>query len=143
MTRFQLSRLDAAEARKAGDPAGKEIRFMPPATQLEVVIPYNGDQELLDVQPNMYTSNLPGGETKGDGIHIVYIVRAGTDTAQIMGPFDANLANIKRWISSIENDVNAFNNGLDARILAAVDLRKQQVDYNDSAASGLGFPVRK
>jgi hypothetical protein len=38
-----------------------------------IAVPFEGDPELLKVQPSTYTSNRPSGEIIGNEIHLTYI----------------------------------------------------------------------
>lgn len=115
--------------------------FMMRGARVSFFVPFDGDATLLSLTPSSFTTVFPEGEVNGSEI-VVHYVGVGDDAQRIKGQFEANLAQIERYLAWSTKDVEAFNSGLPARIQSGLAARRSKVDSDQALADGLGYKKR-
>lgn len=112
-------------------------------TKYIVVIPFEGDSDMLEIRPSTVSTLLPKGLVGSDGIRMIYEVPVGEDAlAAIKADIDRNLILIKKYLGFLSKDVVEFNMNLLPALKTILERRKNKLDNDNEIASGLGFPIK-
>jgi hypothetical protein len=110
-------------------------------TRFAYHVPYEGDEELLFLQPSTTTSIWPEGIAGDREILWSYTSAKAEDSPA--PAFQRNLELLKRYLTWIEADVGTYNATLPARSRAALDERRGRLLRDSDRAAQLGYPIRR
>ena len=113
-------------------------------TAITVMIPFDGDAELLEYQPSHFTGSRPQGEIIGQEIRLTYTLPTH-DAEGLTQRYTQDLEEIQDYVNWVDNDVSTFNRSLSQIVQQAITHRKQKLlaDRNMSAALGIPFKRRE
>jgi hypothetical protein len=111
-------------------------------TRIHIVLPFKGDKRLFSVAPSTMSSNLPYGDVQGSELHFVYEIPNGRDKSEAYEHSKNNVELIKRWLTFMKQDIDAFNKQIKIEIPQVVTSRKEKLDDDTSTANASGIPIR-
>jgi len=104
-------------------------------------VPYLGDPTLLECQPNRLTPNPPRAVIGSGEIRFPYD-RVDGDVASTKADFERDIAEIRRWLAWVNEQVMGYNASLEAEASRLVRQRRQEIANTKIALADLGYPVR-
>ena len=105
-------------------------------------IPYSGDKILFFCRASTFSSLLPSADVRET--EIVYSIDTiEYDESKIKSDYQHNVANILQHIEWVNNDVQRFNNSLEAKVYSQIHQRKEKLNHNLSLINKLGYPLRR
>jgi hypothetical protein len=112
-----------------------------PGTQISFLVPFKGDKEIFKCRPSSFNLNPPHGIVNETELILAYtVIDQGSES--IRASFDRDLAQIRQWLSYVENDATAFNTPLRSKARQRIERRREKLTHDQSLAVGLGFPIR-
>jgi hypothetical protein len=111
-------------------------------TRVTYYIPFSGANDLFLSCPSTRTYNPPRGITKNQILELSFDDFQGS-SSQIKNKFDKTIAEIKRWIDWITNEVNQHNQQLLALAQESTKNRREKLLRDQNLVAELGFPIKK
>lgn len=110
-------------------------------TQVEVLIPFTGDEILLDVRPSTFNLNPPRFEVRGKNIVAAYKGRAPLDPQQAKAAIDQLIASIEQQLQWQRADIDPWNERLLNSLPTQVEARRTKVLQDRELDAYLEVPV--
>ncbi len=111
--------------------------------ELTFHVPFDGDANLFDYQPNAYTSCPPRATVEGSELLLSFVtVDHDGDGQKIKDDFQRELSGITQYLGWMRSQATEYNNKLLDKILAAIEQRKQKLLKDRGLVASLGFPIR-
>jgi hypothetical protein len=107
-----------------------------------IAIPFEGDAELLKVQPNTYTTTRPSGESVGNEIRLTY-TQAEPNSEAIKNAYTKTVQEIKQYLDWQRPSAEEFNTQLESLIRQRVSERKQKLLAGTGMIESLGLPTKR
>jgi hypothetical protein len=111
-------------------------------TQITVVIPFEGDEELFYYQPSTFYTIIPQGVIYNNELHLNYEV-TNHDPDTLKREIDQDIQRIQSYLKWVENDVNNFNNSLENYIRNLIKTRKEKLLKDRNLVSSLDIPIKR
>lgn len=111
-------------------------------TKTIIAIPFEGDSELLKVQPNTYSTTRPSGEIAGKEIRLTY-TQAEPNADAIKREYTKTVQEIKQYLDWQRPSADEFNNQLEALVRQRVSDRKNKLQAGSGMLNALGLPTKK
>lgn len=113
-------------------------------TRWTLVVPFTGDEALLRLRANNWTTAQPDAELRPHEVRLSWDSRYGSgEPQQIKAHFDGELDHIDRHFGFTNIDVRNHNKSMEAEIPAAVSARRAKHLADKQTQAALGFPVRR
>ena len=110
-------------------------------TEVRIVVPFQGDAGLFDVQPSMFTLNPPFAEIQGNEMHLVYEL---TDASfDIEAAASRTITQVNQYLQSLRDSAEQLKNDLQQLVKAMTEQRKRERGTHSQIVSGLKIPVRQ
>jgi hypothetical protein len=111
------------------------------ATEVTVVVPFQGDAGLFDVRPTMFTSNPPFGEIRGNELHLIYqLTDANFD---VEGAANRTIAQIRQYLQSLQGSAEQLKNDLQQLLNSLIQRRKEERSSHSQIIANLKIPIRQ
>lgn len=111
-------------------------------TEIEIIIPFEGDAEAFNIQLSTFTLSPPNAEIKGNTI-IVRIQGVDLTTENVKSQIDRTISDIKSYLENLRCDVEQFNDSLYSIARSAIEQRREKLLKDQSLVAGLGFPLKE
>lgn len=111
-------------------------------TQITLVIPLEGDEELFYYQPSTFSTIIPQGVIYNNELHLNYKV-TNHDSDLLKREIDQDIQRIQSYLKWVENDVNNFNNSLENYIRNLIKTRKEKLLKDRNLVSSLDIPIKR
>ncbi len=120
----------------------KSRPFHVPGTEIEITVPFDGDETVFKVQPTTYSLNPPRGHVQRGRLHIII---NGTDlTAEkVRSEINNTLDQIDRCLQTLRDNASVLVNELPAIARQAIESRREKLLANQSLVSSLGFKIKE
>jgi hypothetical protein len=110
-------------------------------TEVRVVIPFQGDAGLFDVQPTMFTLNPPFGEIHDHELHLVYQL---TDVRfDVEAATTRTVSQVKQYLGSLQGSAEQLKSDIQQLVTTLIERRKQERGTHSQIIAGLKIPVRQ
>jgi hypothetical protein len=116
---------------------------------VSVSVPFTGDSSLWKLKPNQWQSVFPRanvvssrGENAGQ-VQIDMAQPADEAPERFKIRLDEELKTIRFYIQSQKQQIEGFNAGLHAQVLAAVTARRNRIQKHDGLQNVLGIPLKR
>jgi hypothetical protein len=111
-------------------------------TKTIIAVPFEGDSELLKVQPNTYSGTRPSGEIAGNEIRLTY-TQAEPNADAIKREYTKTVQEIKQYLDWQRPSADEFNNQLESLVRQRVSDRKNKLQAGSGMLDALGLPTRR
>lgn len=111
------------------------------ATQVTFHIPFEGDNFLFNYQSSQFCYGKPKGEIRDNEL-IIKLITLEHDASVLKREFDTTLAEIKKWLKWIDDDITPFNKTLKQKIEVRIKSRQEKLRKDAELVSSLGFPLK-
>lgn len=114
-----------------------------------VSIPFTGDSFLWKLKPNQWQSVFPHAKivsSRGENAgHVQVDMAQTTDEApeRFKERLDEELKTIRFYLQSQKQQIEGFNAGLRAQVLAAVSARRNRIQKHDGLQDIMGIPLKR
>jgi hypothetical protein len=110
-------------------------------TEVRIVVPFQGDAGLFDVQPTMFTLNPPFGEVHDQELNLVYEL---TDAAfDVEGAADRTIGQVKQYLQSLQDSAEQLKHDLHQLVNSLIEGRKQERGTHSQIVASLKIPVKQ
>lgn len=110
-------------------------------TRVEMLIPYTGDDILLDIRPSTSSTNPPRFDVRGKNIVAAYEGRAPLDPEQVKAVINALIASIEQHLGWQRADIDPWNERLLNSLPAQVEARRVKVLQDRELDAFLEVPL--
>jgi hypothetical protein len=110
--------------------------------EVEVVVPFDGEGDLLRLAPQPFLTVFPRGGVDGQEIHLTYLTADG-DPAVIKQLYQSDIGLTDQLLAASRAQVDTYNAVLPGLIKTEIGVRKSQLSGNAQLAAGLGIPIRR
>src|SRR6266508_3315074 len=114
-----------------------EKPFYVPGRRVTLAAPFEGDSGIFDLQPNTYTSSVPGAEIVDREVRVTYEVESPVDYAAIKQNFIRTLGEITQYLRWLSESVSHFNGELTGIGRRYVLERKTRLDMDAARMEGI------
>jgi hypothetical protein len=111
-------------------------------TAIDVTIPFTGDAQAFRIQPTSFTLNPPRGSV-ADGALTLTMQGAKLDPQQVRSAIDRELASIKTYLNSLQQNALALNAQLPQIARGRIEQRRQKLLGDQSLVAALGFALKE
>jgi len=111
-------------------------------TEIEIIIPFEGDAEAFNIQPSTFTFSPPNAEIRGNTI-IVKVQGGDLTTESVKSQIDRTISDIKSYLENLRRDVEHFNDSLFSLARSAIEQRREKLLKDQNLVAGLGFPLKE
>jgi hypothetical protein len=111
-------------------------------TQISFLVPFSGDKGLFKCRPSSFNFNPPRAVVGENQLSLVYTVIEPNPEAVRAG-FDRDIAQIRQWLTWVENDAAQFNASLRTKARQRLERRREKLGRDQNLVAGLGFPVQE
>jgi hypothetical protein len=116
--------------------------FYVSGTQISFLVPFSGDKGLFKCRPSSFNFNPPRAVVGENQLSLVYTVIEPNPEA-LRGGFDRDIAQIRQWLTSLDNDAAQFNASLRTKARQRLERRREKLTRDQNLVAGLGFPVQE
>lgn len=127
----------------------REGPFYVPGIKIIVSVPYSGDKGLWKIRPNQFMTVFPYGDirdpnSKGIGyLDIVMQQPEGSDPERMKQHLQSELQTIRFYINAQKQQIDQYNSRLSARVMAAINARKQRLKAHEGISAIMGIPLKQ
>ena len=111
-------------------------------TRVSFHVPFDGDPELFGAQPSSFTFSPPNADVR-DGELVFTYERLDHDAQAAKAEIERELAEVRKYLSWIQNDVAPFNESLRAKAKQRIERRREKLLKDQGMVSQLGYPLRR
>ena len=113
-----------------------------PAIETTIAIPFEGDPQFFDVQPQTWSLNPPRATVQA-GELLLIDTRADNDADALKRDYTRTLDGIKTGLRSLAASANHFNTTLPDQVRSACRQRKQKLLEAAGMTAALGIPIKR
>jgi hypothetical protein len=121
---------------------GRSGPFPVKGIEIKFFVPYEGNGNLFQYQPSMYSTRRPHATITSKEVVLSYQSR-DHDPAAVKSEFKSDLGHIRWCLGVLSNDVGVFNDSILPRVKIYIDERQKRILKNRGLAADLGFPIRR
>ena len=121
-----------------------------PGLKITISIPYTGDTELWDHQPNSRTPAPPVGsvrKTNSEGVGRIDIILEqpsdALDQDRLKSDLEREIREIKEYLGWIKQDVEQGNDNLRRHIKQCVDNRRERLERHSVVLESFNIPLKR
>ena len=111
-------------------------------TEIEITVPFDGDENIFKVQPSTFSLNPPQGQVSRGELRI-YVRGIDLAAVKIQPEIDKTLNQIDTCLSTIRSDASKLNVELPAVARNSVETRRRKLLADLNLVSSLGFKVKQ
>jgi len=111
-------------------------------TRIVIHVPFEGEAELFEWQPNSYTLNPPRARIAGSELLLVYEVRSG-DAENLEQRWRRDVSSIDQYLQTVRAQVEQCLQEFPGVISSAISSRKARLRASMGVVGSLGLPVRR
>src|SRR5476649_639862 len=111
------------------------------AHQTVIAIPFEGDPQFFDIQPQTWSLNPPRA-TVQDAELLITDTPPGNDAEALKREYTCTLDSIKESLKSLTESANGFNAELPGLIRSACQERRQKLFDVAGMTAALGLPIK-
>jgi hypothetical protein len=111
-------------------------------TQIEVMVPFEGEAEVFTIQPTSFTLNPPAADIRGNNLLITI---TGTDLKpeKVRSGIDRTIGSIKGSLKTLHENAAGLNKQLRGIAEAHIKRRREKLLADQDLVSALGFPLKQ
>jgi len=108
-------------------------------TEVRVVVPFQGDAGVFEIQPTSFNLNPPFGEINEHELHLVYtLTEAGFD---VDGAANRTIGQIKQYLQNLQSSAEQLKRDLQGLVNGLIEKRKKERGTHSQIIAGLKIPV--
>ncbi len=116
--------------------------FHIPGNKTVIAVPFEGDAEFFNIQPQTYSLSPPRGEVTRGEILLTYI-RTDQNADAIKREYQSTVTSIKQYLSSLSQSASQFNNQLEGLVRSHLKARKDRLLADAGMTAAIGLPMKK
>jgi hypothetical protein len=121
--------------------ADRSKPFYVSATEVRIVVPFQGDAGVFDVQPTSFSLNPPFGEINDHELHLVYtLTDAGFD---VESAANRSIAEIKEYLKNLQYSAEQLKRDLQQLVNSLIQKRKQERGTHSQIVAALKIPIKR
>jgi hypothetical protein len=109
-------------------------------TNVTVHLPFEGDQDLLQVSPTTQNFNPPQAHVRDREVRLEWEGRAG-EVAQVQGWLGQVTSQMKTYAAWSKQDCDGFNTNLEGLLASWLKARRDHLEKNRQLVSALDIPI--
>jgi len=116
--------------------------FFIPGTQINIDIPYTGEDWIFRYRPHKYFSVFPRPEIRHGLLRISIALPHDAEPEQFKTDYDQDIALIEKYVHSAHSQVSSYNTQLETVIQGAVTSRRTRLSKHAKLAKLLDIPLK-
>lgn len=116
--------------------------FYVPGNKTVIAVPFEGDAEFFQIQPQTYTLNPPRAEIERNQILLTYVT-TDQNAEAIKSGYQGTVKSIKEYLRSLSESAAQFNNQLESLITSSLKTRKDRLLADAGMTAAIGLPMKK
>jgi hypothetical protein len=121
--------------------SNRDKPFYIAGTEVRVVVPFQGDAGVFEVQPTTFNLNPPFGEIHENELHLVYQL---TDARfDVEGAANRTIGEIKQYLQSLRGSAEQLKDNLQQLVNAMIEQRKRERGTHSQIVASLKIPVKQ
>ena len=110
-------------------------------TCVELIVPFSGDSELLEIQPTSYSSVIPRAKVQCNEL-VINVKGADLVPQEVRDELNDRLQSIKNHIQWLREDADEFNNSIRPFAEERINWRRNKLLADQNLVESLGFPLK-
>ena len=111
-------------------------------TEIEITIPFDGDETMFKVRPTSFSPNPPRGHVERGRLHII-ITGTNLNADRVRSEIDSTLEQIEKCLQTLRGNASTLATELPSIARHAVESRREKLLANQNLVSSLGFKIKK
>jgi len=116
--------------------------FYVPGNKTVIAVPFKGDAEFFNVQPNSYSLSPPRATIGKGELRLTY-VRTDQNADAIKRDYQGTVNSIKQYLRSLSESAAQFNNQLENLVTSQIKSRKDRLLTDAGMTAAIGPPMKK
>jgi hypothetical protein len=116
--------------------------FYVPGNKAIIAVPFDGDAEFFNVQPQSFSLSPPRGQIVKNEIFITY-VRTDQNAVAIKREYQATVTAIKGYLRCLPESAQQFNGQLENSVKTQLKARKDRLLADAGMTAAIGLPMKK
>lgn len=112
------------------------------ATEIECLIPFEGDGTLFEAQPSCFGPGPPVGSVERNEI-VLGEHTTDHDAQRVKASIDHEIGSIRKYLEWLGNDVSGYNGSLLTKARRMIEARRNRILKDRGLVASLGYPVRQ
>ena len=117
------------------------IEISPTTGYVKFYVPFTGNREVLQMQPNALSPNPPQGTIVRSEIIMVYSLEM--DAEKIQQEFEKNLDRLKKHLAQLKEQIMPYNSGITEIASEAIKARRKGIQEYWDKINKINYPIRK
>ena len=130
----------------SGDPyrliRNREKPVYIPGTKIVVVVPFDGEADFFQVQPQSFTFSPPEGQVVGQELHLTY-VRTDHKAEDVKRQYQQTVNELAQHLDSLRASAKTFNDQLPGQVRQEFSQRKAKLLADAGMVAALGIPIKR
>lgn len=110
-------------------------------TEIEVIVPFDGDARIFNVQPSSYSLSPPIADVKNNTL-VFKITEEKPQAELIKKKIEETTSQIQHNLNVLQNDFQSFNDSLTEMIKNEVSARRNKLLANQNMVASLGYKLK-
>lgn len=111
-------------------------------TEIEIMLPFEGEAEVLNIQPTSFTLNPPAADIRGNTL-LIKIQGTDLKPKKVRSRIDSTISSIKSSLTTLRNNAKGLNDQLRGLAEGQIKRRREKLLADQDLVSALGFPLKK
>jgi hypothetical protein len=116
--------------------------FYVPGNKTVIAVPFDGDAEFFNVQPQSFSLSPPRGQIVKNEMLLTY-VRTDQNAEAIKREYQATVTAIKGYLRSLSESAQQFNGQLENSVKTQLKARKDRLLADAGMTAAIGLPMKK
>ena len=116
--------------------------FFIPGTIIEIIVPFDGDAEVFNIQPTSYTLNPPIADVRGDRL-IIKVIGSDLKADKVRSEIDKTISDIKMYLNTLNENAKGLNDQLRNLANSLIQRRREKLLSDQNLVASLGFPLKE
>lgn len=110
-------------------------------TEIEIEIPFVGDQNFFYIQPSKLSSTPPYGSIE-NGVLKISIFGIDLEPTRVRSELDSKIEEIQATLKDLKKFVNNFNKSIENHCLPRIKARKEKLLRDRNLIAGIGYKIK-
>jgi hypothetical protein len=131
------------ERDRAGFSRGRQL--IAKGIEILMIVPFDGDPELLRYHPNRYGAGPPYASVQGNELHFGYTLSRLDDDGQkaLKNQIDQDGRLLSTFLAGVGHDVGVHHENLQREVTQAIAARRRRLGQSNELMTKLGMPIRR
>ncbi len=110
-------------------------------TQIEITIPFSGENQVFNIRPSSYTLSPPIAKVSGNNL-VIEIIGTDLNPEKVRLSIDRTIGEINSYLENLRSDFNGFNSSLNKIARDSINRRREKLLKDKNLVADLGFKLK-